>query len=145
MQQSGSKRAEIRRPHHDAQKQFGESERYEMDLDRTDRGGSEGHSPPEQYAAAAVDEARTEESKRGCNSEVNVKRDASQDLHMGASSNPFEAAAEARQVDSLGMGTWQDAKAEEIEGYLLGSQRKFIKYKLNIFYLNKVSVSRFLH
>ena len=37
------------------------------------------------------------------------------------------------------IGTWQDAKADEIEGYLVGSQRKFVKYRLNIFYLNKVS------
>ena len=63
---------------------------------------------------------RTEESKRGCNSEVNKKRDANQDLHM-ISSNPFEAAAETRQIESVAIGTWQDAKAEEIEGYLLGS------------------------
>jgi len=37
------------------------------------------------------------------------------------------------------VGTWQDASASDIEEYLGGIQRKFVKYKLNIFYLNRVS------
>ena len=53
-----------------------------------------------------VDE-RTEESKRGCNSEVNVKRNVSQDIKVMA--GPFEASDEAnlRGADSnMTMGTW---------------------------------------
>lgn len=55
---------------------------------------------------------------------------------------PFETLDETglRGGDqSNAIGTWQDAKAEDIEDYLLGTQRRFIKYKLNIFYLNRVS------
>jgi hypothetical protein len=37
------------------------------------------------------------------------------------------------------IGTWKDANASDIEEYLGGAQRKFVKYKLNIFYLNRVS------
>ena len=41
------------------------------------------------------------------------------------------------------VGTWQGRSASDIERYLLGAQRKFVKYKLNIFYLNKVSPALF--
>ena len=37
-------------------------------------------------------------------------------------------------------GTWRGESAEEIEAYLVGSQRKFVKYRLNIFVLNRVSM-----
>ena len=54
---------------------------------------------------------------------------------------PFETSilTERRTREHETIGSWQDAKVEDIEDYLLGTQRKFIKYKLNIFYLNRVS------
>ena len=43
------------------------------------------------------------------------------------------------------MGTWdQSAKVDDIEAYLLTAQRKFVKYRLNIFFLNKVSLPSML-
>ena len=40
------------------------------------------------------------------------------------------------------MGSWPDyAKADDVEDYLLMTQKKFRKYKLNIFDLNHVSGS----
>ena len=46
----------------------------------------------------------------------------------------------AQTQPSMKIGTWKRTKADQIEDYLLGSQRKFAKYRLNIFYLNKVSL-----
>ena len=46
---------------------------------------------------------------------------------------------EQTQSSSKIKGTWKDESAEDIEGYLMTCQRKFIKYRLNIFLLNKVS------
>lgn len=37
------------------------------------------------------------------------------------------------------IGTWEAENAGDIESYLVGIQRKFVKYRLNIFVLNKVS------
>ena len=116
---------------------------FNVDLDKANRGGSLEVSPVlnkvNEDGGSYVDE-RTEESKRGCNSEVNVKRNVSQEIKV--MTGPFEASDETKLQggdSGITMGTWQDAKAEDIEDYLLGTQRRFIKYKLNIFYLNKVS------
>ena len=38
------------------------------------------------------------------------------------------------------IGTWQDTKATDIEEYLVSVQRKFVKYRLNIFFLNKCAL-----
>ena len=44
------------------------------------------------------------------------------------------------EIIDEGFGTWsKDVQFEEIEAYLISSQRKFVKYRLNIFYLNRVS------
>ena len=116
---------------------------FNVDLDKANRGGSLEVSPVlnkvNEDGRSYIDE-RTEESKRGCNSEVNVKRNVSQEIKVMA--GPFETSDETKLRGGdpgITMGTWQDAKAEDIENYLLGTQRRFIKYKLNIFYLNKVS------
>ena len=37
-------------------------------------------------------------------------------------------------------GTWESTKADDIETYLVGQQRRFVKYRLNIFVLNRVSI-----
>ena len=40
-----------------------------------------------------------------------------------------------------GFGSWAGESVEDIEAYLVNSQRKFVKYRLNIFVLNRVSLS----
>ena len=45
------------------------------------------------------------------------------------------------EIIDEGFGTWsKDVQFEEIEAYLVSSQRKFVKYKLNIFYLNRCAL-----
>lgn len=40
-----------------------------------------------------------------------------------------------------GFGSWAGESVEDIEAYLVNSQRKFVKYRLNIFVLNRVSLA----
>ena len=46
------------------------------------------------------------------------------------------------QMDTVkrAFGTWESTKADDIETYLVGQQRRFVKYRLNIFVLNRVSI-----
>ena len=68
---------------------------FNVDLDKANRGGSLEVSPAlnnvHEDGGSYVDE-RTEESKRGCNSEVNVKRGAGQEIKVMA--GPFEPSDE---------------------------------------------------
>ena len=51
---------------------------------------------------------------------------------------------EEDQLEKMAIGGWEEETAEDIESYLIKSQRKFVKYRLNIFFLNKVS-ARYLN
>ena len=83
---------------------------FNVDLDKANRGGSLEVSPAlnkvNEDGRSYVDE-RTEESKRGCNSEVNVKRNVSQEIKVMA--GPFEASDETKlrgEDSGITMGTW---------------------------------------
>ena len=43
------------------------------------------------------------------------------------------------EVQNNTFGSWGETKAEEIEDYLVGQERRYRKYRLNIFVLNRVS------
>lgn len=72
-------------------------------------------------------------------------------VSSGGLANNMQPGQEALEVcypeDKIRFGTWEEEHTvTDIEKYLVSQQRKFVKYRLNIFYLNRVShLCHFLH